>query len=260
MSSIDVTADDFRFPAGQSARTRDLLVNLGFESVLARFTDQQPGYRYDFGNLDLHASQVTNLYCRPEILFTGVISMPRMLGSVEFSLPLELESYEQCVALIAHNIGRAFVPEIPTPWLLLGRSWEEHLPGRRELRLYQQRPQCHVDADWFKVAVKKLAAAGEDADQTETFSVSFLENVLKFDLSKTCLVMPAAGTSWAQNYVCLATGLKHLSRRTPSSGVSISVWENCLTIGRLQLQLEMPLEPGRGTKAEIPFEERPSAR
>jgi hypothetical protein len=260
MSSIDVTADDFRFPAGQSVCTRDVLVNLGFESVLARFTDKQPGYRYDFGNLDLHASQATNLFGQQEILFTGVISMPRILGSVEFSLPLELESYEQGVALIAHNIGRAFVPEIPTPWLLLGRSWEEHLPGRRELVLYQRRPQCHVDADWFKVAVKKLVDAGEEAHEAETFSVSFLENVLKFDLSKTDLVMPAAGTSWTQTYVCLATGLKHLSRRTPSRGVSISVWENRLTIGRLQLQLEMPLEPGRGIKAEFPFEGRPSAR
>lgn len=260
MASIDVTEDDFRFPAGQSVRTRDLLVNLGFESVLARFTDQQPGYRYDFGNLDLQASQVTNLYCRPEILFTGVISMPRMLGSVEFSLPLELESYEQGVALIAHNIGRAFVPEIPTPWLLLGRSWEEHLLGRREPVLYQQRPQCHVDADWFKVAVKKLVAAGKEAHEAETFSVSFLENVLKIDLAKTGLLMPAAGTSWAQTYVCLATRLKHLSRRTPSSGVSISVWENRLTIGRLQLQLGMHLEPGHGIKAEFPFEDRPSAR
>jgi hypothetical protein len=223
---------------GIRMKTRALLVDLRFQTEVARYTDQQPGYHYDFGNLVLHVSQVTNEYLRQTMLFTGTAYSPRSIGSVEFSLPLDVESYEQGVALIAYNIGQDFKPTRPTPWLLLGRMWEEHLPGRRELRLFQQRPQCNVEADWFRVAVKKLMACGENAAEGAYFSVSFAGNVLTVALPDQQLVMPATGKDWPQAYQCLASGLRHLPRRTPSIGVSVSIWDGCLTIGRLQLPVQ----------------------
>ncbi len=219
-------------------KTRDLLVELGFQAEVARYTDQQPGYRYDFGNLVLHASQVTNEYLRQTMLFTGTKFSPRSIGSVEFSLLLNVESYEQGVALIAYNLGQDFNPMKPTPWLLQGRIWEEHLPGRRELRRFQQRPQCNVEADWFRVAVKKLIAFGENAAEGDCFSVSFAGNVLTVVLPDQQLVMPATGKDWPQAYQCLASGLRHLPRRTPSIGVSVSIWDGYLTIGRLRLPVQ----------------------
>lgn len=216
---------------------RDLLVDLGFEAIMDEYTDQQPGYQFNFGDLVLRACQLTNLYLRPAFCFSGIISTTRTCEMVEFWLPLEMESYEQGVALISYNIGQSFTPLRPTPWLEQGRLWEEHLPGRRELRLHAQRPQCHVEAEWFRVAVKKLLEHGLKADDTQVFKVSFMAGVLKFDLFNQILVMPAQGKDWPETYYCLSTGLASLSKRTPSDGVSLGIWKDKLAIGGLQLSI-----------------------
>ena len=198
MLLFDVDTTHPALDSGTHISTRDLLVALGFEDIVAKYTELQPGYQYHFGNFVLRASQVTGFYLRPEFFFSGIMSTPRTFGMVDFSLPLELESYEQGVALIAYNIGRGFTPATPTPWLSQGRLWEEHLPGRRELRLFAQRPHCHVDAEWFRVAVKKLIAYGDKADDTSTLKASFAAGVLKLELPGQCLVMPATGKDWPQ--------------------------------------------------------------
>ncbi len=236
MSLFDVDSTQSSNLLGPSSMaTRDLLSDLGFEPFMAQFTDQQPGYRYNFGNLVLEAVQVTNQYCRPEMLFTGTVKTARMFGSVTFSLHLNVESFEQGVALIAYNIGGDFEPSRPTPWLELGRSFEEHLPGRRELRLFQQRPKCQIEAEWFRVAVKKLISAGEASAPESTFTVSFSEGVLRFDTPSFRLPIPALGSPWATTYSCNTAGLKHLSKRTPSDGVEVAYWQGRLSIGRLVL-------------------------
>ena len=240
MSLFDADATRFAHELDPSSmETRDLLADLGFEPFMAQFTDQQPGFRYNFGNLVLEAVQVTNQYCRPEMLFTGTVKTARMFGSVSFFLFLNVESFEQGVALIAYNIGRDFKSILPTPWLELGRSFEEHLPGRRELRLFQQRPKCHVEAEWFRVAVKKLIAAGEASKPNETFCASFLGDVLKFDLSGQCVAMPATGSAWPKSHFCLSAGLRRLSKRTPSVGIEVSIRDGRLAIGGLRLPLSL---------------------
>jgi hypothetical protein len=222
--------------------TKDILVVLGFESEIAEWAGQQPGYRYDFGNLNLQVAQMMGKYFQPVMQFSGVIDTPRTLGVVKFSLLLEVESLEQGVALIAHNIGRDFTPLRHTPWLDQGRQWEDHLPGRRELRLYEQRPQCQVEPEWFRVAVKKLIAIGEAANEDAEFSVSFQDNVLRFDLSGEIMVMPATGESWPQIFWCRMQELRNLPKRTPLRGVCFSVWKEHLLIGRQQLPLRREID------------------
>ena len=241
MPMFDLDTTGLSPPSNTHISTRDLLVDIGFEPVIATFTDLQPGYCYNFGNFVLHASQVTGKYLRPEIFFTGTIVTPRSISAVEFSLLLNVDSYELGLALIAHGIGRSFIPLLPTPWLDQGRKWEDHLPGRREARLHQERPQCHVEADWFRVAVKKLVEHGVHADDTQVFKVSFLSGVLKIQLSSQSLVMPATGDDWPEEYICLSRGLVHLSKRTPSEGVWFGVWKDEMAIGRLHLKIKPPL-------------------
>lgn len=79
---FDLDATGSSLPSSTRISTRDLLVDIGFEPVIATFTDLQPGYRYDFGNFVLHASQVTSRYLRPEIFFTGTIVTPRSINAV----------------------------------------------------------------------------------------------------------------------------------------------------------------------------------
>jgi hypothetical protein len=238
MKSVDLDTAALSPALDTRMSTRELLVDLGFKAVVAEYADQQPGYQYDFGNFILEASQVTGKYFQSEIYFAGILSTAREHGTVEFSLPLYVESYEQGVALIAHNIGKRFIPIRVTPWLILGRMWEEHLPSRREMRLYAQRPQCHVEAEWFRVAVKKLMEHGSQANETQVFKVSFLSGVLKFELPSQNLVMPGTGKDWRDECICFSKGLVHLSKRTPSEGITLGVWKSHLSIGRLSLKIE----------------------
>lgn len=218
-------------------KTRDLLVSLGFMPVTDEYTDQQPGYRYDFGNMVLRAKQIANLQLHPTMQFSGRWATPDRIGTIDFALLLEVESYEQGVAILAFNIGDDFTPSRSTPWLEQGRAWEAHLPGKREMRLFRARPQCHVEADWFRVAAKKLRLIGETADQTKSCTVSFQDGVLKFDLSDTAVAMPATGSPWPMKFHLKAAALVHLSKRTPPIGVGLGVWQGRMTIGNRLIPL-----------------------
>lgn len=221
--------------SSQSLKTSDLLLDLGFRPVVAQYAEEQPGYCYDFGNLRLVAARMTSIHLQQVMHFSGVTSSSRAVALVEFELPLALESYEQGVSIIAYNIGRQFTPLRATPWLDQGRAWEEHLPHRRQMREYEQRPQCRVEADWFRVAAKRLIAVGEAAETDAEFGVSYRNSVLKFELPGQILVMPAEGQSWTQVYRCRLQDLRGIRKRTPSRGVLLSVWEGRLEIGGVRL-------------------------
>ncbi|HRF09994.1 MAG TPA: hypothetical protein PL193_15310 [Xanthobacteraceae bacterium] len=48
---------------------------------------------------------------------------------IEFELPLEVDSFEQCVALIARCIGYGVKPDKPAPRLAIGERWRDRLPA-----------------------------------------------------------------------------------------------------------------------------------
>lgn len=194
-------------------------------------------YFYDFGNLRLEAVQVTSQYLRPIMLFTGTMRTPRRFGSVQFELLMDVESFEQGVALITRGIGYDFTPLKATPWFDQGKVLQDYLPGRAERRDYEKRPQCMVEADWFRLAAKKLRTAAESSAATDIFSVSFKEDTLRFDLPDGVVIVPAAGGQWPTTYRGLVTDLRYLSKRTPSGGVSVSVWKEHIHIGRLGLSV-----------------------
>ncbi len=220
-------------------KTRDLLVSLGFKTVKVDITDEQPGYVYVFGNLDLLAVQVMSKYLFPVLHFSGIWSTSRSISSIEFELCLTVASYEEGVALIAHGIGKDFTPFRQTDWLDVGRTWEEHLPWKREMRLYEQRPQCHIEADWFRVAAKILIALGQGSNDDESCEVFFVDRVITIESKGQKVAMPAVGRSWTESFRFRSQGLRHISKRTPSNGVTVSVWENYMHIGNLRLPLEL---------------------
>lgn len=112
--------------------TRTIFKRLGFREDQEALTDEPPAYLYDFGNLILSAVQVAgHRSFRPVFLIGGVIRETRSLKSVNFELPLSVDSFEQGVALIAHAIGPEFQPHVPAPWLSEGRRWHDQLPWKR---------------------------------------------------------------------------------------------------------------------------------
>ena len=106
------------------------------------------------------------------------------------------------------------------------------------MRLYAQRPHCQVEAEWFRVAVKKLIEHGSKACNSQVFTVSFTAGVLKFALPNQILVMPAQGKDWSETYFGLSKRLAHISNRTPSEGICLGIWKGELAIGRSRVSIE----------------------
>jgi hypothetical protein len=107
---------------------RDVLTILGFDEDWQTVADEQPAYRLDLGNLNINAAQVTGRWFRPMFLITGTERSSRTLRMIQCELPLEVESFEQGVALIVRAVGYEYQPEKPVPWFELGKRWRDRLP------------------------------------------------------------------------------------------------------------------------------------
>jgi hypothetical protein len=210
--------------------TRTLLEALGFQEDCEAISDQLPAYTYNFGNLELTASQVTNVWLVPVFLFLGIVRDARSIGWVEFQLPLDVGSFEQGVARIAYGIGPEFQPSIPTPWLADGRMWRDHLPWMRDMKGYESRPICLVEKDWFKVATKKLRGLAAAASESDLVWLAFDGEALRVSVCELTLLVPATGTPWNTRYAIKATELDHLPKRLTKL-VELSIWDAKLTIG-----------------------------
>lgn len=87
--------------------TRDLLLELGFRPDAAVMSTPGPGLSFDFGNLNLQAAWVINLRFQEVVLFTGVLSTPRTVSDVEFEMPRQVASREQCAAWLVWHLDRS---------------------------------------------------------------------------------------------------------------------------------------------------------
>lgn len=215
--------------------TREVLEELGFQDDWQSITDKAPAYRFDFGNLDLTAAQVTGEHLRPEFLFTGVWRAHRSIGMVESSMPLEVESYEQGVAWIAYMLRNAVLLWEPD-WLKQGCQWSESLPWERRKKAYRECPRCEVQREWFSVASRKLRKLAAEASPSDVVSIHFDGEMLKIRWNEMLMVMPATGKAWLQEYQMELQKLTFLPQRLKEI-LYFSVWDGCLTIGNRVFQL-----------------------
>ena len=111
-----------------STTTRELLVKLRFIEVWGEMTDQEPSYRYEFGNFDLRAVQITSVGFRGVFKFSGVLIDRRTLQNIDFELPLELDSEKQGTAMLAYYLRSKLAISDDPAWLEQGRTWERFLP------------------------------------------------------------------------------------------------------------------------------------
>ena len=116
--------------------TEDVLRALGFEVDLAVMSDGAPGLSFDFVNFKLEASHNVNRWFRTVITLRGVMTTERTIAVVHFEMPLEVESFEQGVALVTHcldsHAGGVFSPSSPVPWLIEGRQYRHLLPWNKK--------------------------------------------------------------------------------------------------------------------------------
>ena len=58
----------------------------------------------------------------------GYSANGRTMVSIEYSLPLDVESFEQGVALVVYAISSSVEPTTPPAWFALGKEWKVKLP------------------------------------------------------------------------------------------------------------------------------------
>jgi hypothetical protein len=236
---------------------RDVLANLGFVEDWHAMTEQQPGFKFKRGNLDLAANQVTSLYLRPEFFFGGIWATARSLRSIEFSMPLKVESTEQAVAWIVYGIGTDFAPSQPIDWFEDGKRWQDQLPWERHRRrllefdeeyrrLRRARPHCMVARKWMRILIRHMRAAAEGAGDDEEFVAEFDGQMFKVTLPSETIAAPATGPApWvgAHRGSVVKFGGRH--RKLMTDPVEIGIWEHHLEIDRYRYQLKFDSEQNR---------------
>jgi hypothetical protein len=224
-------------------RTLDVLVDLGFKPR----TDRWPGLMFEFGDFTLYTtgeSRNPKFPFQEIVLFTGVWVTPRKVTSIEFLMPIQVVSREQCVAWITWHLdvaadGTVYTPASPVDWLAEGRKhysllpWVvERLKRLREREEYDARPQCTTQREWMKLALKTLAEHLANLPDIEPVDVGFDGKVLSFRVAGYLVVLAAEGTPWPSQFTLPAGKLRWLPKRLMSAWVGVSVWRSHLYIER----------------------------
>ncbi len=224
--------------------TWNILRELGFDIDDEVMDDAAPGLSYHFGNFKLSALSCLNLRFADVVLMSGVMSTSRSLGHVQFEMPTEIESKEQCAAWIAWQLDQfdaqgKFIPANQAAWLEMGRNSRHTLPWEREQRLYElemeryrARPHCSVDRKWLRLALNEMADQVESLQDEDNVRVSFSKGVLTFRLGDKSVVLSAKGDSWDHEYVIPVGNFRNHPKRLMSDPAAVGIWESKLEIDR----------------------------
>ena len=183
----------------------------------------------------LRASCCLNLRCVEIILLTGVLSTPQSLADVQFEMPRQVKSLNQCAAWIVWNLDqhsdRVFTPARYVGWVEEGRTNRKLLPGIMSLAEYNARPQCIVKRDWLRLALKTLAkhVASLPGDADVVFS--FDGSVLSIRCAGRVIALAGEGPPWAVRFKVVAGVLRRLPKRLMQENVGVPVWESRLSLG-----------------------------
>jgi hypothetical protein len=208
----------------------EILLDLGFIST-------STGLELDFGNGKLSAAKMWKL--GGEVFsFYGFYKSERKMGQIEYELPLQVESYEQGIALLAYHLKSTDLAKKPN-WIDTGLEWQDYLPWRKNVKEYDDNPKAIIEHDWFRLIVKKILTLSSDARDEETTSFSFDGTILRIDFTNNnLLVCPAKGTAWNSVAVLKTKSLNYLPKKIASKDIIIYVWEGSLHIGNRLFKLE----------------------
>ncbi len=216
--------------------TMDSLRRLGFQPDPTVVSDGCPGLSFDFGNLTLQASSCLNLGCVEIVLFGGVLSTPRSLAEVHFEMPRRVKSLKQCAAWIVWNLDQhsdnsIFNPARYVRWVGEGRENKKLLPWVKSMAEYRARPQCKVQRDWLRLALKTLGEYLAYLPDNAAIVFSFDGSLLSIRFDKKVIALPGEGPPWTVSFEVEARALRCLPKRLRSESISVSIWESRLALG-----------------------------
>lgn len=219
---------------GTSIATWDALLRLGFLQTDDFFGS--PAVIFDFGNFKLKATRITNLYLKEVVSFNGLVSTARTITSIEFEMPLQVDSKEQCAAWIAWHLNKSLlsreklIQHSEAELLIIGLQNQGTLPWVQEKEAYRVRPQCSVERGWLRQALKAIKVNVSDAAPDSKITISFDGRVLSFLGRNWITPIPALGESWGEEYE-IAVSDFYFPARLMQETIHISIWKQCLTLG-----------------------------
>jgi hypothetical protein len=216
--------------------TMDSLRCLGFQPDPTIVSDGYPGLSFDFGNLTLRASSCVNLRYVEIVFFTGILSTPRSLTEVQFEMPRRLKSVKQCAALIVWNLDqyadhRVFRSARHVGWMEEGRENRRLVPRVMSMAEYNARPQCVVQRDWLRLALKTLGKYLAPLSDDASIVFRFDGSVLAIRSNEKVIALPGEGSPWAVSFRVEARTLQQLPKRLMREDISVSIWESRITLG-----------------------------
>jgi len=214
--------------------TWDVLMEFGFAPDSAVASDVAPGLSFDFGNFKLSASCCLSLRFAKVVLFSGVLTTPRRVAEVSFEMGRRVKSREECAAWIVWHLDQAagiFIPTREAGWLIEARQNKNLLPWEIDGAAYRARPNCTVEREWLKLALKTLAEMLLEADDASPVTIGFDGRVLSMRCLAKEMIVGAEGEAWPACYTLPAGKLRNLPKRLMSRHVGVSIWEGKLQIG-----------------------------
>ena len=221
--------------------TIDSLIALGFEP-----RETQPGFDqfcYRFPNLELVAGHVLNMYGRNVVLLTGVLETRRSLSTIESQIPSDLGSASVAAAWVSYALKSYRSQLEPLPdWFAQGeRHWDLVPPAQmeREAREKQRAceacPKCYIDRDYARPLRRKLLEEFSWLAGETEMTFKFDGRVLSIDLGGRVHEVIASGDSWPSSYQVVVSPKTTLRARFTSPTVEVSVFEGCVSLGRLRV-------------------------
>ena len=213
--------------------TWNLLPSLGFQpDDTIVFSDIHPGLSLDFGSFKLSAVAVLSPYSGEIILFSGVLPTERTLDQIQFELPRRVESLKQCAAWIVwhldqHSGGRTFKPARHMGWFDEGRQNRRLLPWVKSQAEFDARPQCTVQRDWLRLALKTLSGRVAVLPDSTIVAFHFDGSIFSIRFEKKVIAFPGEGPPWTVSFSVESRTLRQQpKRRLMREYIGISVWDS----------------------------------
>lgn len=199
------------------------------------YSDIHPGLSLDFGNFKLSAIAVVSPYAGEIILFSGVMATPRNIVEIEFELPRRVESLKQCAAWIVWNLDQhssrgTFRPARHVGWIDEGRQNQRLLSWVMSRAEYEARPQCTVQRDWLRLALKTLGEHLASLPDDGIVVFSFDGSVFSIRCDNKVIAFPGEGLPWAVCFKVRAGELRRLPKRLMHDHIALSIWQSRLAI------------------------------
>lgn len=212
----------------------ELLLSLGFVEDPKVISDEPGGLSFDFGSFKVTASHTLNHRYHPIVNLFGIMAYARTVPSVDCNMPREFESREQGIAWVTwcldHGAHGVFVPKRPVPWLTEGRAHRHLLPWERAMAAYLARPQCSVQRDFARLALRRVADLIGDSADDISVTFSFDGQALSIRVGNQLTIVHASGDRWQNDYWLPASQLRRLPRRLMHNPVYFSIWGDRLEI------------------------------